>query len=150
MKWGNTKSIQFKISNGTKQGAVISSFFWNLYLDDLLKELRRSGFGCSIAGVFMGATGYADDLLLMSPTRSGMVAMLKICERYTEEHNISFSIHEDPKKSKTKVIYVCGDMNFRDYPAPIRLYGKNLPYVTTCVHLSVRSNGRPNSFWTKI
>ena len=135
LKWGNTRSLQLKIANGTKQGSVLSSFFWNLYLDDLLKELRKSGLGCHIAGVFMGATAYADDLLLLSPTRSGMEAMLRICEDYTAKHNIFFSVHEDPVKSRTKVIYVCGSMTFRDYPASLQLYGRDLPYVTTCLHL---------------
>ena len=135
VKWGNTKSTQFKIANGTKQGSVLSSFFWNVYLDDLLKELRASGFGCYIAGVFMGATAYADDLLLLSPTRSGMAEMLKICEKYTSVHNIAFSVDPNPAKSKTKVVYACGSMTFRDYPAPLQLNGRNLPYVTTCLHL---------------
>ena len=83
----------------------------------------------------MGVTAYADDLLLLSPTRSGMAEMLKICERYTGVHNIAFSVDENPAKSKTKVIYVCGSMTFRDYPAPLQLNGRNLPYVTTCLHL---------------
>ena len=135
VKWGNTKSSQFKVANGTKQGSVLSSFFWNVYLDDLLKELRVSGFGCYIAGVFMGATAYANDLLLLSPTRSGMAEMLKICEKYTGVHNIAFSVDDNPAKSKTKVIYVCGSMTFRAYPFPLQLNGRNLPYVTTCLHL---------------
>ena len=50
----------------------------------------------------MGATCYADDLLLMAPTRSAMEAMIKVCERYAQDHNISFSTHDEPSKSKTK------------------------------------------------
>ena len=68
---GNTRSKEFRIFNGTNQGAVISSFFWNLHLDDLLKELQASGVGCYIAGFFMGATAYADDLFLLCPTKVG-------------------------------------------------------------------------------
>ena len=114
---------------------MASPIYWNLYLDDLLIELRKLGVGCYIADVFLGATAYADDLLLMSPTRSGMAAMLKVCEKFATEHNISFSVHEIPAKSKTKVVYMCGDMNFRSYPAPLQLNGRDLPYVTTCLHL---------------
>ena len=135
IKWGNTLSQQFGVSNGTKQGSVVSPIFWNLYLDDLLKKLRTLGVGCFIAGVFVGATAYADDLLLLSPTRSGMEAMLKLCEKFAAEHNISFSVNEVPAKSKTKVVYMCGSMDFRDYPAPLKLNGTDLPYVTTCLHL---------------
>ena len=64
----------------------------------------------------MGATCYADDLLLLSPTRSGMEAMLAVCERYAADHNITFSVDANPAKSKTKMLYVCGDMDFVNYP----------------------------------
>ena len=80
-------------------GAVLSPPAFAVYLDDLLKELRRLGLGCYMAGVWTGATCYADDLLLLSPTRSGMEAMLKVCERYAAEHNISFSVDANPAKS---------------------------------------------------
>ena len=72
VKWGDVKSRQFGVKNGTRQGAVLSPPCFAVYLDDLLKELRRLGLGCYISGVWMGATCYADDLLLLSPTRRGM------------------------------------------------------------------------------
>ena len=106
-----------------------------VYLDDLLKELRRLGLGCYISGVWMGATCYADDLLLLSPTRSGMAAMLSVCQKYAAEHNISFSVDANPVKSKTKMIYVCGNMDFVDYPAKLTFCGRLLPYVKTALHL---------------
>ena len=56
-------------------------------------------------------------------------------KRFTKEHNISFSVNVVPGKSKTKVVYMCGDMSFRSYPAPLKLNGRELPYVTTVAHL---------------
>ena len=41
VKWGNSKSRSFGISNGSKQGAVLSPPCFAVYLDDLLKELRN-------------------------------------------------------------------------------------------------------------
>ena len=135
VKWGNVKSEQFGISNGTRQGAVLSPPLFSLYLDDLLKELRALGVGCHMGGLWMGATCYADDLLLLAPTCSAMEAMIKVCEKYAIRNNISFSTHENPVKSKTKCLYICGDINRRDYPATIKLNGKDLPFVTTATHL---------------
>lgn len=132
---GGTLSQPFSNSNGSKQGQVASPIYWNLYLDDLLKELRMLGVGCYVADVFLCATAYADNLLLMSRTRSSMATMLKVCKRFAAEHNMSFSVHEVPAKSKTKVVYMCGDMTLRAYPAPLQLNGRDLPYVTTCLHL---------------
>ena len=49
--------------------------------------------------------------------------------------NISFSVDIDPRKSKTKCLYICGNMNTRNYPAALMLNGRALPFVTSCTHL---------------
>ena len=64
-----------------------------------------------------------------------MAAMLSVCERYAVEHNISFSVDANPAKSKTKMLYVCGDIEFENYPAQLTFCGRLLPYVKTAVHL---------------
>ena len=38
------------MSNGVRQGSVLSPFWFAVYLDDLLVELRESGVGCNIIG----------------------------------------------------------------------------------------------------
>ena len=40
---------------------------------------------------FVGALGYADDLILLSPTVYGMKIMIKICEEYANDHCILFN-----------------------------------------------------------
>ena len=57
----------------------------------LIKELRDLGVGCHVGGLYMGVVVYADDVLLMAPTRGAMQAMLDKCEEYAEAHNIMFS-----------------------------------------------------------
>ena len=82
VKWGNTRSEQFRIVNGTRQGSVLSPAFFSVYIDDLLCQLRKSGVGCHIGGKFFGAAGYADDIILLAPCRSAMEQMIKICEEF--------------------------------------------------------------------
>ena len=41
IKWGEARSAQFELGNGTRQGSVLSPCFFAIYIDDLLKELRR-------------------------------------------------------------------------------------------------------------
>ena len=47
----------------------------------------------------MGAVGYADDLILLAPSRGDAQKMLKRCESFAQEHNILFSTDPDPAKS---------------------------------------------------
>ena len=39
----------------------------------------------------MGAFGYADDLILLCPTKEGLRKMIRICESYASEHDILFN-----------------------------------------------------------
>ena len=45
MKWGQAKSEIFAITNGTRQGAILSPTFWAVYCDLMIKELRQLGVG---------------------------------------------------------------------------------------------------------
>jgi hypothetical protein len=58
-----------------------------VYLDDLLKELRQKGIGCHMDGMWVGAAGYTDDLILLNPSKTGMQQMLKISDRYAAVFN---------------------------------------------------------------
>ena len=61
-------SDYFSISNGVKQGGVISPVMFNLYLYYLFIYLKQSGLGCHIHGTYMGALGYTDDITLTCPS----------------------------------------------------------------------------------
>ena len=115
VKWGTCNSDSFIATNGVKAGEIISPILFCIYIDDLLLELKKSGFGCYIGVNFIGALCYADDIMLLSPTVVGMKNMLLICEKYAKDHNILFN----PVKSnaiifsKPKALYhKKSDINF--------------------------------------
>ena len=83
----------------------------------------------------MGAVCYADDVLLIAPTRSAMQRMLLEMEVFAEESNIVFSTSATPSKSKSKCIYVIGSKTNLSKPAPLLLCGRELPYVAEADHL---------------
>ena len=41
-----------------------------------------------LGGVIVGVVGYADDLLLLAPSRDAAQKMLKTCEVFAEQNNI--------------------------------------------------------------
>ena len=83
----------------------------------------------------MGAVCYADDVLLIAPTRSAMQRMLLELEVFAEESNITFSTDPLQLKSKTKCIYMVGNKRNLSKPAPLTLCGRELPYVKQADHL---------------
>ena len=84
----------------------------------------------------MGMIGYADDIILLAPTRSAAQQMLNICEDFATMYNIRYSTDEDPKKSKCKAMYMVGKGGtMHTKPMPLVLCNKDLPWVETCEHL---------------
>ena len=135
VKLAGKRSTSFGLSNGTRQGSVLSPVFFSIYLDDLLRELRRLQLGCSIGGCWYGGCGYADDLILLAPNREVLQKMLKVCESYALDHNLVFSTDPVPAKSKTKCMYFCGRPGKVKYPDPVQLGGEDLPWVESALHL---------------
>ena len=84
VSWGNHLSQYFELSNGVKQGRVLSPILFNIYIDKLLLELKVSGYGCYINNTFIGAFCYADDVTLLSPSIRGLNAMISLCEVFAK------------------------------------------------------------------
>jgi hypothetical protein len=54
-----------------------------------------------MGGQFLGAFGYADDVLLLAPSRQALQIMLTICEEFSTSHSMLFSTDPNPVKSRT-------------------------------------------------
>ena len=105
VKWNSKKSDSFDIQNGVRQGVIVSPILFCTYLDTLLERLRSSGLGCHAGGLFIGSLGYADDVILLSPSREALQLMLKICEDFASEHSMQFCTDPTPSLFKTKCLH---------------------------------------------
>ena len=135
VRWGNKTSEYFSISNGVKQGAVLSAVLYCVYTNELFNHLRRLKIGCHLGGIFVGCLGYADDIFLLCPTVDGLQKMLNVCENFAAKHNLEFSTNPNPQKSKTKCIAFL--QNDKELPS-LKLCGNSLPWVTSGKHLGVK------------
>ncbi len=103
VRWGSHLSDVHRVYNGVKQGGVLSPILFIMYMDELLCRLSKSHKGCHIGASFMGALGYADDIVLLTPTVSSCTDLLDICASFAEEYDVIFN------SSKSKLlVYGCG------------------------------------------
>jgi len=79
--WAGLVSDYFLVSNGVKQGGVISPILFCVYIDNLLMRLTSSGVGCYSGLNFDGALAYTDNIVLLAPNPSAMRILLQILTR---------------------------------------------------------------------
>ena len=134
IRWNNSFSSFFSMTNGVRQGAILSGFAYCFYMNDLFSKLRKNKSGCWVRGTFLGILGYSDDSLLLAPSLDTLQEMLKVCEEYAQSHNLRFSTDRNPSKCKTK----CMAFLIRDRPLPpLQLCGNPLPWVSSGKHLGI-------------
>ena len=85
VKWKSEFSDSFDIPTGTKQGGILSPDFFALYIHNLIDSLKASGFGCHVIKLFIVCLLFADDTVLMSPSRHGLQSLLNICVFYCKK-----------------------------------------------------------------
>ena len=86
--------------------------------------------GC---GKYVGVLGYADDQFLISPMINGLQDILKVCDRYAQEH-LKLSTNINPAKSKTKCMtFLCIVQHLRK----LHLCGNELPWIGKGKHLDI-------------
>ena len=141
VRLGKSYSTSFSITHGVKQGAVLSAVLFCVYIDDLIKTLRKKKTGYWINNSYVGNIVYADDIVLLSPSIDGLQEIINTCSDIAGKHNLCFSTHKDQKKSKTK----CMTFIRKKKEVPLRkmmLDDKPLPWVKTVIHLGENINDR--------
>ena len=104
-------------------------YIFGIYIDVLIKQLRNSGHGCYVGPFFVGCIAYADDIVLMSPTKLGLAKMLDICQDYSVSYHLQFN------GMKSKFIVFSSIMSEN---VSISVFGNLITNASSVVHLGHR------------
>lgn len=99
---GYTVSISapFRVSNGVRQGGILSPLLFNLYMNDLSRRLNGCNTGCMTGGTLVNHLMYADNLVTFSPSSAGLQEILNICSDYGVEFDLKYN-------SSKSVVLIC-------------------------------------------
>ena len=91
IKWGSHLSDPFHVSNGVRQGGVLSPCLFAVYLDELSNELNNVKAGCYIGDALLNHLMFADDICVFCPSVRGLQELLNVCQAYADSHGIIFN-----------------------------------------------------------
>ena len=91
IKWGKISSAYFNVSNGVRQGGVLSPKLFAIYVDDLSQDLAMCTSGCYIDDQCINHVMCADDICLLAPSAIGLQHMLDVCFDFSIRNDIKFN-----------------------------------------------------------
>ena len=88
MRWGSQLSQSFGVSNGVRQGGILSPYLFAIYIDQLSKDLNRVPAGCYIGNTLVNHIIYADDICCFSSSVAGLQDLLAVCDSFSYKNGI--------------------------------------------------------------
>jgi len=86
-----THVYNFSVKCGVRQGGVLSPYLFSLHVDDVINDVRKSGYGIYVGNVFTGCILYAYNIILISCSYSGLQEMVNICAECGTKMDIRFN-----------------------------------------------------------
>ena len=76
VRWGCSISNVFNVTNGSRQGSILSLKEFNIYFDGLSNILNNSFIGGSLGGKRINHMLYADNICIISLSSAGLQKLL--------------------------------------------------------------------------
>ena len=94
----------------------------------MLRSLQDLGTGCYLGHLFAGALAYADDIVLLAPTKCGLSRMLSVASTCADELSLKFN------GTKSQYLRYCAG---REAPVCDSIYfcGVDVPLSSEGLHL---------------
>ena len=131
IRWGCNLSSLFSVSNGVRQGGIMSPILFNVYMDYLSKLLNESNIGCKLNGTLCNHLMYADDTCILAPSPSALYKLLCICSGYAKDNTILFN------NTKSKFMCCKPKSMSKLYVPDMYLNNEVLPYFSKVKYLGV-------------
>ena len=98
VKWAGELSESFDNLEGVRQGGILSTHLYKIFVQDLLLELESQCLGFQLGDIYIGTPTCTDDIALIESSKDNLQIMINVIGRYAKQHH--YRIHP----MKTKII----------------------------------------------
>jgi len=129
VKWDNVLSDSFTVTNGVRQGGVLSPRLFNVFIDELSDTLSAMKTGCFVNGTCYNHIIYADDTLLIAPHPGALQDLINACMEFANMNDMIYNV------TKSNCIAFVPSM-YTDFNLPLLVLGRdNLSWVSSKKYL---------------
>ncbi|MCG8048963.1 MAG: reverse transcriptase family protein [Candidatus Thiodiazotropha endolucinida] len=137
VKWLGDCSDAFPINQGVRQGGVLSTHLYKVYVDPLLELLKSKRLGYRLGTVYLGSPTVADDVTFLTKFREEL--QLMFCEAGSYSSCNRYQIHP----MKTEVTSLTDDK--ADEKDVWSLGDNELALTSSSTHLGLKRLGKKES-----
>lgn len=94
----SVNSREYKIFKGVRQGGITSPVLFKIYINIILKKFQNVDVGCFLDLFLINIIGYADDLVLISPSSKGLQILLNVLNEQLLINKLTLNV------SKSKIM----------------------------------------------
>ena len=117
IRCNNSLSRMLAVESGVRQGGTLSPSICNVLMNAFIINLRLLDVGCHANHQYVGCFHYADDIILISTSISGMQQMLVVCSATAKTFAFKFNGNKSHFLSSGKLANVYIDSMLYDNPS---------------------------------
>ena len=132
VKWADQRSEPVEVNQAVRQGGILSTDLYKLYINPLLKRLEATHIGLRIENISTNSTACADDVALLTenPVHTQILINMAYDYAYMEGYklqptkSVALNIKAKPNKRS---------LNTREF----KLGAQTMPTVESALHLGI-------------
>lgn len=91
---GNSATDWFSLESGLRQGCTLSPLLFLIFINELVREIHKSGLGVEVAKVLVNVLLFADDVVLVAKDPTQLQLLLDIAWEYSQRWRMDWNLEK--------------------------------------------------------
>ena len=134
VKWIGQTSTFFKVSQGVRQGGILSADLYNIYVNPLLDRLNKTGLGAKVGDIICNTSACADDVTINTYSDHDVQILLDIAADFANQERYELQ----PSKTNSVRIKPSHRLSISGEMQTLLLNDSEIPEVEQATHIGLK------------